>query len=214
MILDKAGNLYGTTQQTGLGDCMTSAGCGTAFKLSPQANGKWKESVIHRFPEASGDGLNPYGGLALDSAGNLWGTTEAGGSAGEGIIFELTPGTGEEWNEKVAFNFTGENGDLPVAGMVIDAANNLYGTTYFGGSNGAGVVFRMTPRAGGQLSETVIHEFAACNQTECPDGFAPFGGLVFDAAGNLYGTTVLGGRASAVCNQGLSGDLPRLRRCF
>jgi uncharacterized repeat protein (TIGR03803 family) len=201
LIFDPAGNLYGTTQQTGASDCMTSAGCGTVFELSPQADGKWKESVIHHFPANSADGVSPYGGLVMDSAGNLWGTTQFGGTAGEGTVFELRPGAGGEWNEQVASNFTGDNGDLPMAGMAIDAAGNLYGTTYFGGVNGAGIVFKMTPQPGGQLSETVIHEFAECTATECPDGFGPFGGLLFDTPGNLYGTTTLGGGASSVCDQ-------------
>jgi uncharacterized repeat protein (TIGR03803 family) len=102
----------------------------------------------------------------------------------------------------VAFNFTGDNGWYPIAGLAIDAADNLYGTTYSGGTNGAGVVFKMTPQAGGQLTESLLHEFAGCTATECPDGLAPFGGLVFDAVGNLYGTTTLGGAASTVCDQG------------
>ena len=203
LIFDQAGNLYGTTQQTGASDCMTSAGCGTVFELSPQADGKWKERVIHHFPrQGTEDGISPYGGLAMDSAGNLWGTTQFGGSAGEGTIFELTPGTGGAWAEKVAFSFSGDNGDLPYAGLTMDSAGNFYGTTYFGGANGTGTVYRMTPQVNGSLNETVIHDFALCNQTECPDGFAPFGGLVFDAVGNLYGTTTLGGGASTVCDQG------------
>jgi uncharacterized repeat protein (TIGR03803 family) len=202
MIFDRAGNLYGTTQQTGATDCMTNAGCGTVFELSPQADGKWKEVVLHHFPAFSGDGISPYGALVMDSTGNLWGTTQFGGSAGEGTIFELTPGTGGAWNEKLAFSFSGANGDLPYAGLILDAAGNFYGTTYSGGRNGTGTVYRMTPHADGQLNEKVIHNFALCNQNQCPDGFAPFGGLVFDAQGNLYGTTTLGGGASTVCDQG------------
>jgi len=202
LIFDQAGNLYGTTQQTGFGDCMTSAGCGTVFELSPAKNGLWTESIIHRFPQQTGDGSNPYGGLVLDSAGNLWGTTLEGGIAGGGTVFGLTPATGGTWNETVAFNFTGNGtGYTPYAGLVIDSVGNLYGTTYNGGSNGYGTVFEMTPQAGGQLSETLIHEFTTCTQSECPDGIEPFGGLVFDGAGNLYGTTMFGGGAGGqYCN--------------
>ncbi len=209
LVFDPAGNLYGTTQQgggisNGQENC-DNWGCGSAFKLSPQPDGNWTESVIHSFG-GSGDGLNPYGGLVLDSTGNLWGTTTYGGS-GEGTVFELTPWEGGAWNENVAFDFTGNStGYVPYAGLIIDSADNLYGTTYFGGSNGAGVVFKMTPRAGGQLTESLIHQFAGCTATECPDGFSPFGGLVFDAVGNLYGTTELGGGASVSCNQGVSGN--------
>jgi uncharacterized repeat protein (TIGR03803 family) len=101
MIFDKAGNLYGTTQQTGANDCMTNSGCGTAFELFPQGDGKWKESVIHHFPQkGTGDGISPYGGLVMDSAGNLWGTTQFGGTAGEGTVFELTPGLGGSGTNK------------------------------------------------------------------------------------------------------------------
>jgi uncharacterized repeat protein (TIGR03803 family) len=144
--------------------------------------------------------VNPYGSLALDSAGNLWGTTTFGGS-GTGIAFELTPGEGGVWNESIAFNFANSTtGYVPYSGLVVDSANNLYGATFYGGAAGFGVVFELTPQAGGQASETVLHEFQACNQTECPDGIEPFGGLVFDGSGNLYGSTQFGGGGGNVCD--------------
>ncbi len=98
LVFDKAGNLYGTTQQTGLSDCQTNSGCGTVFELSPTDSGTWTEKIIHRFaiPGNEGDGAEPYGGLIPDSAGDLWGTTLAGGSAGLGTVFELTPRCGSE----------------------------------------------------------------------------------------------------------------------
>lgn len=198
LIFDKAGNLYGTTQQTGFGACMTSLGCGTVFELSPAKDGKWTESIIHYFPDGSEDGGNPYGALALDSAGNLWGTTLGGGTESGGTVFELTPSQEGTWNESVAFNFP--TGSFPYAGLTIDSAGNLYGTTFQGGSSGGGLVFELTPQPGGGVSENILHDFAGCNQSECPDGFYPFGGLAFDGAGNLYGTTAYGGAAGSFCN--------------
>jgi uncharacterized repeat protein (TIGR03803 family) len=202
LVFDKAGNLYGTTQQTGAGDCMTSAGCGTVFELSPLPDGKWTEHIIHRFPrEGTGDGISPYGGLVFDSAGNLWGTTTVGGAASSGTVFEMTPKAGGGWDEHVAFSFSGDStGWYPYAGLTIDPAGNLYGTAYYGGLSDGGVVFKMTPQAGGLLSETVIHKFAACNAAECPDGIEPYGGVAFDSAGDLYGTTEYGGAAGTVCD--------------
>ncbi len=201
LIFDQAGNLYGTTQQTGANDCMGSTGCGTVFELSPAENGKWIEKIIHRFSTGTrSDGSGPYGGLVFDKAGNLWGTTLSGGTAGVGTIFELSPAAGGGWTERVAFNFTGNStGYTPYAGLVIDAAGSFYGTTYVGGVNGNGSVFRMRLNSDGQLTETILHSFAACSAEECPDGVAPFGGLVLDAAGNLYGTTSVGGAAGSAC---------------
>jgi len=201
LIFDQAGNLYGTTQQGGgLGGCNT-AGCGSVFELSPGSDGKWEETIIHSFPDGSEDGTDPYGGLVLDKSGNLWGTTLTGGTAGLGTIFELSPSSNGSWTEKVAFNFiSGATGWEPYAGLVMDAEGNFYGTTFYGGSSGAGLVFKMTPSSDGMLSETVIHQFEGCTATECPDGFYPFGGLVFDSSGNLYGSTMYGGASGTACN--------------
>ena len=202
LVFDKAGNLYGTTQQTGLSDCQTNAGCGTVFELSPTGSGTWTEEIIHRFalPKQPSDGAEPYGGLALDRAGNLWGTTIAGGSAGLGTVFELEPQPAGKWSERIVFNFTDDTtGWEPYAGLALDASGNLYGTTSYGGVSGAGVVFKLTPRPGGQVAETLIHQFSGCNGVECPDGFYPFGGVAFDASGNLYGATTYGGGVGMVC---------------
>ncbi|HEY1615769.1 MAG TPA: choice-of-anchor tandem repeat GloVer-containing protein [Rhizomicrobium sp.] len=206
LVFDKIGNLYGTTQLGGghnYNDCgETTWGCGTVFELSPEGDGKWKETQLHRFPDGNADGLMPYGGLTFDPSGNLWGTTQTDTLTGLGTVFELTRDTKGKWKESALFNFTGNStGYQTQAGLVADAAGNVYGTTFFGG-NGGGTVFEITPQSGGGLLETLIHQFASCNQTSCPDGLNPFGGLAIDANGNLYGTTTQGGGAGSFCSGG------------
>lgn len=145
LLIDRAGNLYGTTEGGG-----TSNG-GTVFELTPQAGGGWKETLLHSF--AGGDGSNPCAGLILDAAGDLYGTTQGGGTHSYGTVFELIPAGGGKWTEKVLYNFTGPRGAYPYAGLILDAAGNLYGTTFAGGmysscpygTNYCGTVFELTP---------------------------------------------------------------------
>ncbi len=185
--LDVAGNLYGTTYGGG-GLC--SYGCGTVFELTPNGNGNWTEKVLHSFNDNGTDGDLPYAGLIFDAAGNLYGTTVAGGSSYAGTVFELTPHGNGNWTEKVLHSFSnvGTDGASPFAGLIFDAAGNLYGTTTYGG-NHPGTVFELTPTGGGDWTEKVLHSFSNVGT----DGAYPYGGLIFDAAGNLYGTTYLGG---------------------
>ena len=144
-----------------------------------------------------GDGHNPYAGLTFDGAGNLYGTTALGGTGGGGTVFQLIPQLGGGWYERVLYAFQNntQDGNSPYAGLVIDAAGNLYGTTQGGGSggscqgNGCGTVYELSPKAGGSWVETVLHRF----QENGTDGNEPFAGLTFDTTGNLYGTTTLGG---------------------
>ncbi|HEX4079383.1 MAG TPA: choice-of-anchor tandem repeat GloVer-containing protein [Rhizomicrobium sp.] len=207
LVFDQTGNLYGTTQLGGGNEydgqeCgETNWGCGTVFKLAPQENGKWKETLIHRFPERSGDGQEPYAGLVFDHSGNLWGTTIDGTDYSTfGTAFELTPDANGKWKESAVFDFTGNStGYGPYAGLVADAENNIYGATYYGG-NGAGLIFKLTPGKGGRITENVIHAFETCNETECPDGIGPFGGLTMDSNGHLYGTATQGGAQGTFCN--------------
>jgi uncharacterized repeat protein (TIGR03803 family) len=215
LAFDKAGSLYGTTNQGGggFGGTFCLNGCGTVFKLAPNADGTWTESVIHSFPGTAGntDGQNPHGGVVFDSAGNLWGTTQTGGNmeaclqfldpTGCGIVFELTPQADGTWAETV-FEFSGEStGFNPWDGLVIDKADNLYGmVTNGGGGNGA--VFKLTPKAGGGVTETIIHPFTVCG-TVCTDGANPENGLTIDESGNLYGTTDLGGGGGGPTGNGV-----------
>jgi uncharacterized repeat protein (TIGR03803 family) len=194
LISDRAGNLFGTTFQGG------AYGHGAVFELSPMAGGGWSEAVIYSFNEQPGRiNYGPESGLILDAAGNLYGTKSTGGTSGFGIVFELSRGAGGKWTLKVLHSFTGKDGDYPEAGVIFDSAGNLYGTTHFGGAYGYGAVFELSPIAGGGWTEMVLHSFPH-NKL---DGISPDGGLVFDAAGNLYGTTRLGGtNFSKKCQSG------------
>lgn len=186
LIFDKLGNLYGTTIAGG------SSGAGVVFELSPLANGQWSESVLYAFTGLA-DGAAPYAGLIFDELGNLYGTTLGGGSSqcnagGCGIVFELTPSASGQWTETLLHIFTGRNdGVLPAAGLIFDNIGNLYGTAQIGGAGGNGIVFELTPGAGGHWSETIAHAFIGS------DGASPEAGVTFDSAGNLYGTTQGGG---------------------
>jgi uncharacterized repeat protein (TIGR03803 family) len=214
LILDATGNLYGTTRAGGTGKCRDGfygniIGCGTVFQMTPVNNGKWTEKVLHSFQKNGYDGTAPYARLIFDAAGNLYGTTSAGGAGqcqdsygnvvGCGTVFQLAPGADGQWVETVLHRFrnNGKDGTGPAAGLIFDAAGNLYGTTNYGGASGTGcdssfgcgAVFELTPAANGTWTEKVLHNF----QNNGKDGTLPVAGLVFDAAGNLYGTTSAGG---------------------
>ena len=173
LIFDAAGNLYGSTEQGG------AYGPGTVFKLTPNADGSWTESVLHSFNGS--DGQLPKAGLIFDAAGNLYGTTSEGGTHNFGTVFKLTPNADGSWTESVLHSFNGSDGASPEAGLTFDAAGNLYGTT-----GGPGTAFKLTPNADGSWTESVLHYFK-------PNVLGPEAGLIFDATGNLYGTTYGGG---------------------
>ena len=143
LIFDAVGNLYGTTDGGGNfgGNCGTY-GCGTVFELSPNGSGGWTEKVLYSFSNNGTDGANPIAGLVRDAAGNLYGTTDGGGGPyNSGTVFELTPQAGGGWTEKVLHSFSFFHGRSPEAGLILDAAGNLYGTTSYGGAYGGGTVF-------------------------------------------------------------------------
>jgi uncharacterized repeat protein (TIGR03803 family) len=152
-----------------------------------------EHKTLHKFKLTGGGGSVPYGGVILDAASNLYGTTRDGGAYGVGTVFELRPNGDGSWTESVLHSFNGSDGANPVAGLIFDAAGSLYGTTQYGGSvsacgtQGCGTVFELTPNGDGSWTERVLHSF------EGRDGAGPFAGLIFDAAGNLYGTTKYGG---------------------
>jgi uncharacterized repeat protein (TIGR03803 family) len=205
LIVDSAGNLYGEAVGGG------SKNDGMVYKLSAQLDGSWQLTTLYSFLGGVG-GTSPYGGLVMDSAGNLYGTTEYGGKGtiqgqrptGYGIVFELSPGANGVWTEKTLYEFGGypSDGALSVASLIFDSAGNLYGTTSEGGSGscatldgtviGCGMVFELSSEDG-VWSESVLHSF----QDGTEDGQDPLAGLVFDKSGNLFGTTALGGSGSS-----------------
>ena len=191
VIMDAAGNLYGTTAFGGLTNCSVfgDVGCGTVFKLDPSGH----ETVLHMF--SGGDGAFPAAGLLRDATGNLFGTTVNGGSAGFcrnfgcGTVFKLDPAG----NLTVLHAFTGgSDGGNPTAGLITDVAGNLYGTTGFGGTFGNGTVFKLDASG----NETVLHSFTGA------DGIEPSAPLIRDATGNLYSTAFRGGSAGSCNNFG------------
>jgi uncharacterized repeat protein (TIGR03803 family) len=199
LIFDAHGNLYGATSRGGSGSAVCSDGCGTVFKLKPNANGTWTETVLHSFCNVNGcagDGIQPMAGLILGAGGSLYGTTYLGGAlskhcnVGCGSVFQLTPGANDKWSEKVLHSFNGDNGREPQAGLILDATGNLYGTTAT-----IGTVFELTKPVKGAWTEKVLHRFG-----KGEDGANPYASLIFDAAGNLYGTTFGGGASSCPPN--------------
>jgi uncharacterized repeat protein (TIGR03803 family) len=202
VVRDSAGNLYGTTFAGG------ANGYGSVFELSPNADGTWSKQTLHSF--ANTDGNEPGGTLIFDPAGNLYGITLYGGGTGGcyftgdcGVVFKLTHNSDGSWTESVLHVFTGEGGDgaNPQGALTFDNAGNLYGTTAWGGG-GMGSVFQLTPNSNGSWTEYMLYGFAFDGATGAyPNGTKP----VFDAAGNLYGTTTFGG---------LSGCSPRGNGCY
>jgi uncharacterized repeat protein (TIGR03803 family) len=197
LIFDGAGNLYGTTLEGGTNkNCYDeNIGCGTVFELSPNGSGGWTQTILHDFGSGS-DGRNPDASLVFDAAGNLYGTTLYGGTGvcngvenACGTVFELVASAGGGWTEKVLYSFggNGTDGYVPSGSLIFDAAGNLYGTTGTGGVHGLGTVFELSPAEGGGWTEKMLHSFTGT------DGSSPLANLIFDAVGNLYGTTWAGG---------------------
>jgi uncharacterized repeat protein (TIGR03803 family) len=186
LAFDSSGNLYGTTVYGG------TYNTGTVFELVAQKNGAWSEKVLYSFN--TGGEHQSVSGLAVDSSGNLYGTTSLGGAYGAGMVFELARGERASWSEKILHSFgDGQDGSYPNAGVVFDPAGNLFGTTGGGGAENGGTVFELEPAAGGQWTETILYAFGSFSD----DGFVPYGNLILDADGNLYGTTLSGGAYSA-----------------
>jgi uncharacterized repeat protein (TIGR03803 family) len=184
LLLDSAGSLYGVASLGG------AFNAGAVFKLS-QSGGSWTESILFSFGGGSqSSGITPVGNLLFDSAGNLYGITEAGGASQLGVAYELAPASGS-WTENVLFNFSKTAGSTPLAGMTWNPSNgSLYGTTSAGGSHTHGTVFQLTPPvSGGLWTETLLQQFTYANS-----GGLPSGRVLRDATtGYLYGTTYNGG---------------------
>jgi hypothetical protein len=212
LVFDSAGNLYGATMFGG-GHGTTCNDfyqyCGAVFELSPPKTkgGKWTEKVLHGFKGGT-DGANPNGGLVFDSTGAIYGTTFIGGyncphhsGNGCGIVFELKPPgeKGDSWTEKQIHVFkNGSDGAQPSSGVIFDAKGYLYGAAE-GGTSGGGVIFRLAATSGGGWKETILYGFSSNTYYYDPAV------SLFDASGNLYGTTNVGPSDS------MAGSVFRLR---
>jgi uncharacterized repeat protein (TIGR03803 family) len=216
VVFDSAGNLYGATTYGGSGgpNCIGGS-CGTVYQLMPpaQPGGTWAENILYNFAGKSqnNDGELPNGGLVIDSQGDLYGVTAYGGTGactifggldGCGTVFELTPPAtpGGAWTKTTIYSFQGgADGYLPNGNLTFDSAGNLYGATTYGGGFGScnapyyqycGTIFELSPprQSGGIWTEKVLYSFKSG-----ADGANPYGGLVFDEHGAMYGTTQVGG---------------------
>ncbi len=205
LVQDAAGNLYGVSTYGGVtAPCPAFGlqGCGTVFELSPTSSGQWKRTQLYAFTGGA-DGALPLATLVFDAAGNLYGTTGFGGDttcdspSGCGVVFRLSPGSSGTWTESVLHAFTHvSDGGLPKGPVVFDTAGNLYGTTAES-SPGFGIVYELSPTTSGPWTETILYTFTAG-----ADGAEPFGGLIFDPSGNLYGTTYEAGNLADCSKQG------------
>lgn len=185
---DAKGNLFGTALYGGIGYPQNN-GYGTVFELSPNGSGGWNETTLYAFTGGA-DGGSPYSNVIFDSAGNLYGTTIVGGDLpcnpppddGCGVVFKLSPAaTG--WTETVLYRFSGgADGEYPTTGLIMDSADNIYGTTLYGGSNGPrGCVFELSPSGGG-WTEKVIYSLGSLNF----DSEGDAEGLTLGADGNIF----------------------------
>jgi len=197
LAFDVAGNLYGTTASGGTVNSNCSTGCGTVFELSPSGS-SWALSVLHSF-DGGEDGTAPSSGVILDANGNLYGTTASGGTGGGGIVFELSPSP-SGWIFSTVYNPTWSDGTFLVGGLVLDAMGNLYGTAWTGGisnncGQGCGTVFELSPSGSG-WKFLMLHTFSG---PTLGDGALPWGTLIRDSAGDLFGTTSEGGARCGSC---------------
>jgi uncharacterized repeat protein (TIGR03803 family) len=197
LLMDASGALYGTTVQGG-----GANSAGTVFKLSLNAaKTKWKEEVVYSFCPSAGtactDGAQPQGQLIMDSSGNLYGTAKAVGTFGGGVVFKLTPDAAKtSWTESALYDFCAQtnclDGEEPVAGLIMDAAGDLFGTTQFGGAHTVGTVFKLRfHKVTRGWTYQVLYSF--CSKTACTDGEDPLDKLAVDNSERLYGTTPQGG---------------------
>jgi uncharacterized repeat protein (TIGR03803 family) len=206
LVFDKGSNIYGSIGAGNLG-------AGAIGELSPGANG-WTYTQLYSFCSLQGgcpDGEEPQSPLSWDSKGNLYGTTLYGGvstlpcpgSLGCGVAFQMTPNGDGAWTYHVMHRFASYKGDgmYPYAGLTVDAFGNAYGATESGGAYGNGTLFKLSPSAGG-WKKTVLYEFP-----NCAEGCVPSYTLVFDKAGNLYGS---GGGGNPACGSYTCGTIFRL----
>lgn len=198
VTLDRHGNLDGTTVAGGSGGGC-SDGCGVVFQLTPS-----QENVLHDFTGGT-DGFGPGGGVVLDARGNLYGTTPDGGAYSNGVVYRVST----QRREAVIHAFTGgSGGGTGSLGLLLrDAAGSLYGVAETGGAHGAGTVFELRSRSKSRWSFKTLYAFAGT-----PDCASPYGGLIADSSGNLYGTTYYGGANGQGCVFELAREARRTYR--
>ena len=181
VTVDRSGDVYGMTPTGG------TYGVGTIYKLHPHA-GSYTFQVIHTFTGGN-DGATGSAGRMLLQHGRLFGAATAGGMYGSGVVFELTPTAVGEWDFRTLYSFHGQpDGSFPYGALLRVGSGKIYGTTYYGGKNGIGSIYELSPRLVGEWDGRVIYSFQTGS-----DGNSPISNLVHDAAGNLYGTTSEGG---------------------
>lgn len=197
LALDNAGNLYGTAGGGGSGHG------GTAYKLTHQSNGGLLRIILHNFTRGW-DGGGPWG--LVYTQGHLYGATSVGGAYGAGVVFDLAPSSPFNWYELIVRSFGGDNDGTASGWLTADAGGNIYGTTAQGGSHGQGTVFRLTPnQASFGWTYTDLYDF-----TGGADGSQPNGFVIFDAAGNLYGTAYEGAVTGGNCGSSGCGAVFKL----
>ncbi len=185
VTVDNSGNVYGMTPTGG------AYGLGTIYKIHQIPNRPLTFTVIHAFTGGSDGGSGSAGRMILRK-GKLYGAATTGGNYGSGVVFELTPRGVGEWHFRTIYSFQGQpDGSFPYGALLFDRDGNIYGTTYYGGQNGIGAVYELSPRPLGEWEERVLYSFQ-----DGTDGNSPISNLVFDEAGNLYGTTSEGGFGS------------------
>jgi uncharacterized repeat protein (TIGR03803 family) len=194
VTMDAAGNIFG-------------AGFSTVFELSPNGKGGWKPTVLYTFARSPKAGDFLAGTPALDQAGNVYGTMTGWYPPKRGTVYKLSPEKNGIWSEKTIYTFSPKDSDIegnaPYGGLVLDAAGNIYGTTIAGGTHTQGTVFELlAPTGNGNYTEKVLWSFNGINGT---DGNAPYGGVIRDSAGKLYGTTAYGGTGGGDGQSGYGG---------
>lgn len=207
IIFDGKGNIFGLTVDGGGYSCPGSSQCGTVFELSPNSSGGWTETVLHSFTGLA-DGSVPSGSLLLDGQGNLYGAASQGGNTvctllrGCGTIFELSPGS-SGWTFATIYSFDNTHGASPTGSLVMDGTGNIYGNAYAGARAtsshcpyGCGSTFKLAPSASG-WNFSLLHSYS-----DGLDGANPYGGLLIDASGDLYGATNTGGSQAYGCSNG------------
>jgi uncharacterized repeat protein (TIGR03803 family) len=201
LAIDRAGNLYGTTNNS----IFPNNSAGAVFELSPGSEGEWSYTTLHTFAGLDskgnnlpgGDGAYTEGGVILDADGNLYGATIYGGAYNFGSVFEIPVGQASNGPDRILYSFhsVAHGGVYPRGGIVLDHSGNLFGTTLEGGVYHGGKIFELLPSGDGTWTAKALHDFGGFkyNGFTGIDGYSPAASMILGADGNLYGTTANGG---------------------